>query len=228
MHCAAQVCVPQSVLRRLGEVCLSVSLSVSLSLSHTHTHTHTHTRAHTHSFWMKTDLVVVSVSLILQLALYDGHGHGAEPGEREADFAGLAGLLILVRLPWRVIRIVHAVIVTLEKAHQDGEAEEGAAEHGQRKKLAKEGAALGSEAAEEGLRRRIAELTRANRGLEESNAALSLENRKLQEALTKLGQGPAILLSGESVEVSSPQVSRVEAMALDSENERARRGSLNG
>ena len=208
-------------------LCLSVCLSLSLSLSHTHTHTHTHARAHTPSFWMKTDLVVVSVSLILQLALYDGHGHGAEPGEREADFAGLAGLLILVRLPWRVIRIVHAVIVTLEKAHQDGEAEERAGEPGQGNKLAKEGAALG-EVAEEGLRRRIAELTRANRGLEESNAALSLENRKLQEALTKLGQGPAILLSGESVEVSSPQVSRVEAMALDSENDRARRGSLNG
>lgn len=32
-------------------------------------------------------------------------------------------MLILVRLPWRVIRIVHAVIVTLEKAHQEGEAE---------------------------------------------------------------------------------------------------------
>ena len=29
----------------------------------------------------------------------------------------------MVRLPWRVIRIVHAVIVTLEKAHQEGEAE---------------------------------------------------------------------------------------------------------
>lgn len=29
----------------------------------------------------------------------------------------------MVRLPWRIIRIVHAVIVTLEKAHQEGEAE---------------------------------------------------------------------------------------------------------
>ena len=193
------------------------------------------------SFWMKTDFVVVSISLILQLALYDGHEHGEEPGEHEADLAGLAGLLILVRLPWRVIRIAHAVIVTLEKAHQEGEAEgreeEGAVEHGLEKKLDSQEAALENEVArEEGLQRQIAELTRAKRGLEESNAALALENCKLQEALTKLGRGPAILLTDESVEVGaeigaqagSARVSRVESMSLDSGDERARRGSLNG
>lgn len=50
-------------------------------------------------------------------------GHGEEPDQEEVEFAGLAGLLILVRLPWRIIRIVHAVIVTLEKAHKEGEEE---------------------------------------------------------------------------------------------------------
>jgi hypothetical protein len=75
------------------------------------------------SFWYKTDLVVVSVSLILQLVLHHGVGHGGEEEEEERELGGIVGLLILVRLPWRVIRIVHAVIVTLEKAHQEGEEE---------------------------------------------------------------------------------------------------------
>lgn len=172
-------------------------------------------------------------------------GHGEEPGEHEAEYSGLAGLLILVRLPWRVIRIVHAVIVTLEKAHQEGEAEGREEEdeimekvlEKELEKEAEEEAALENEIEREGqLQRQITELKRANRGLEQSNAALALENRKLQEALTKLGHGPAITLTGASLEVgggtprseSNIASNRVESMTLDSGDERARRGSLNG
>lgn len=86
------------------------------------------------------------------------------------------------------------------------------------------------------MKREIAQLKRDKRGLEESNVTLALENRKLQESLTKLGHGPAITLTGESLEVGggrgsgegSLTSSRVESMTLDSGDERARRGSLNG
>ena len=66
---------------------------------------------------MKVDLVVVSVSLMLELALHHGlHGDG-EHGE-EAEYSELAGLLILARIPWRLVRVAHAIVVTLEKVQQ--------------------------------------------------------------------------------------------------------------
>ena len=86
------------------------------------------------------------------------------------------------------------------------------------------------------LQREITQLKSDKRGLEQSNAALALENRKLQETLTKLGHGPAITLTGESLEVGHDRdsgegsftSSRIQSMTLDSQDERARRGSLNG
>jgi hypothetical protein len=104
-------------------------------------------------------------------------------------------------------------------------------------KEAEEKAALESEIAREAeLQREITQLKTDKHGLEQSNAALALENRKLQETLMKLGHGPAITLTGESLEVGDEQgsregsftSSRIESMTLDSGDERARRGSLNG
>lgn len=99
-------------------------------------------------------------------------------------------------------------------------------------KEAEEEAALEDEMAREAeLQRQITELKTANRGLKQSNSALLAENRQLQETLAKLGQGPSITLTGESVEIEGREgtvaSSRVESMTLDSGDARARRGSLN-
>jgi hypothetical protein len=64
------------------------------------------------SFWLKVDLVVVSVSLLLELVLH----HAVHEGEDgEAEYTELAGLLILVRMPWRIVRASHGIIATLQK-----------------------------------------------------------------------------------------------------------------
>ena len=98
----------------------------------------------------------------------------------------------------------------------------------QLEKEAEEEAALESEIEKEvALSKQLKELKLANRRLTEANASLALENRKLQEALTKLGHGPSIILTDNSLEVGEG-ASRVVAMTLDeSDDARTRRGSLN-
>ena len=98
----------------------------------------------------------------------------------------------------------------------------------QLEKEAEEEAALESEIEKEvAMSKQLKELKLANRRLTEANASLALENRKLQEALTKLGHGPSIILTDNSLEVGEG-ASRVVAMTLDeSDDARTRRGSLN-
>ena len=69
------------------------------------------------SFWLKVDLLVVSLSLFLELVLHHGvHGDGDH--DEDAEYSELAGLLILVRMPWRLVRVAPAIVGPLEKVQK--------------------------------------------------------------------------------------------------------------
>jgi hypothetical protein len=100
----------------------------------------------------------------------------------------------------------------------------------QLEKEAEEEAALETEIEKEvAMSKQLKELKLVNRRLMEANASLALENRKLQEALTKLGHGPSIILTDNSLEVGEGASRVVAAMTLgdESDDARTRRGSLN-
>jgi hypothetical protein len=63
---------------------------------------------------------------VLELVMHHGLNHGDHDDEH-GDYSELAGLLLLIRLPWRLVRVAHAIVVTLEKVAKSSEHAEAAA-----------------------------------------------------------------------------------------------------
>ena len=139
------------------------------------------------SFWLTMDLVVVTVALVIETTI-------VILGEDYDEYSGFVGLLVLIRVPWRIVRMVHAVIVMGEKVHH-------AAEHALHKAAYEERQQLGSVDAPLGVVRPVATVGEHAapssvvsgassyeeiRALREANAALKAENRQLQQSLANI------------------------------------------
>eukprot|EP01043_Picozoa_sp_COSAG02_P067043 COSAG02_NODE_10633_length_1894_cov_1.470752_1_plen_433_part_00 len=142
------------------------------------------------SFWLTMDLIVVTVALMIETTI-------VILGEDYDEYSGFVGLLVLIRVPWRIVRMVHAVIVMAEKVHH-------AAEHALHQAADKERHMLGSEDAMHpplGVVRPVATAGEKAAGsaiisgagsyeeictLREANASLISENRKLQQSLANI------------------------------------------
>ena len=119
---------------------------------------------------------MIEVTIVVMGAAYD-------------EYSGFVGLLVIIRLPWRIVRVVHAVIVMGEKVHH-------AAEHALEKAADVERQSLNSEdlptpplgvvrPGGAGGGSVVGGDAREVRKLLDANASLLEENRKLQDALAK-------------------------------------------
>ena len=61
-----------------------------------------------HACDSQTIALVIEVTIVVMGAAYD-------------EYSGFVGLLVIIRLPWRIVRVVHAVIVMGEKVHHAAE-----------------------------------------------------------------------------------------------------------